>query len=821
MILKRLLLVYVIVSLALPTLLIFTPTTSAQSTVYTYRPSDDAYVEFPFSGDTHNYKCVDDVTPDAYTTYIATSLLNTNWYSDLYEIPDHTTETGQILNVSVSAYAETYSYTGAKLRLIIKTDGTTYFGDENTLGSSWTIKSYDWNSNPKTGLNWTWEDIDDLQIGVYAKSAQAHHEGYRACITQVYARIWVGTGGGGTGDNGTVYIENATSITTDTATLNGEYYPSNGTSTCGFWYGRTSPLTNANKEGNITHGTKGGGGDSNEFSNSTSGLTSGDYYYAKAWAWCNGNFTVTGNESYFLTKPTVPTNFQITNVGANNVSFSWTPATAGPGTTIKSVIRYKTGGYPSSPTDGTEGYNGTGSSTTITGISGTYYFRLWSFCNATGSPHLYQFSDSYISLTESPAGGNYNVSIRYENVSYGYVDLTGGEYHKLIVHYNNFTEENVYDGSAWVIDESGMAGDPSAGNISFNASYQVMFLEFYWNGTNGTNPYRCHRVIVPDESQRNVTFFVLTTTPIYGESSAYLNHSLVQYEYAFIDETYSFRSPNDPYAIIYTFDRYGNQQIIHSEYFDTSEKVKPMLLYGKKYYIGVTCDIVSYSRLGIAPSGSDLSPTVRIPYEEELVFNFYDLVDLDVGWYGDGFYVDYLETTGAIQRTYFNVTDYDTGATIHSENVAVSNYNFTFTTGEGCDLETAYIWEVTTILNHNMSIYQGTFTSGKIPIFPGMTQITSATSVDDMLELIFGASPMYNTETGQEVAWSSIGFGSICVILLLTFGKINAFLGSMAVSLFMLIIPAIVSGINALVIISAFLLLGISVIGLMGGVDKR
>lgn len=52
-------------------------------------------------------------------------------------------------------------------RITIKTGGTIYYsGNLTTARETWEDKSYEWSTNPKTGLAWTWSDIDDLQIGI-------------------------------------------------------------------------------------------------------------------------------------------------------------------------------------------------------------------------------------------------------------------------------------------------------------------------------------------------------------------------------------------------------------------------------------------------------------------------------------------------------------------------------------------------------------------------------------------------------------------------------------------------------------------------------
>jgi len=105
-----------------------------------------------------------------------------NVKESLFNIPNHTTETGTINSVTVfawvSAYAVGYSSTFA---VGIKTGGTEYWDTRETQNLSWGLKSHTWDINPNTGSAWSWADIDNLQIGV-----QTDNGGW---CTQVYAVI--------------------------------------------------------------------------------------------------------------------------------------------------------------------------------------------------------------------------------------------------------------------------------------------------------------------------------------------------------------------------------------------------------------------------------------------------------------------------------------------------------------------------------------------------------------------------------------------------------------------------------------------------------
>lgn len=132
---------------------------------------------------------VDDVVSDNDTTYLAT---NEGWSTDLYNITNHVTGLGEIDYVKVYIVAravDTPEQSGAVIR--IKTNGVEYNGGEVTVTTSYAAYSYQWNKNPQTGNDWTWDEIDALQIGLDLRGSKTRGRPdtrYTRC-TQVYAEI--------------------------------------------------------------------------------------------------------------------------------------------------------------------------------------------------------------------------------------------------------------------------------------------------------------------------------------------------------------------------------------------------------------------------------------------------------------------------------------------------------------------------------------------------------------------------------------------------------------------------------------------------------
>jgi hypothetical protein len=122
------------------------------------------------------------------------------------------------------------------------------------------------------------------------------------------------------------------------------------------------------------------------YSENISGLNAGELYYFAPYGisyWA----TLYGTESTFLTKPIAPTLFNCNATLATQNNLGWTIGTGSDNT----IIQGKVGSFPTSITDGTAIYNGTGASCNHTIVAGTHwYYRAWSYATEGG---LEQYSD--------------------------------------------------------------------------------------------------------------------------------------------------------------------------------------------------------------------------------------------------------------------------------------------------------------------------------------------------------------------------------------------------------------------------------------------
>ncbi|MDD4410009.1 MAG: PKD domain-containing protein [Candidatus Pacebacteria bacterium] len=171
----------------------------------------------------------------------------------------------------------------------------------------------------------------------------------------------------------------ATSITTTSANLNGRLQTGNSVNTSFDWGRINSGMTNSANGGNKN------GGDI--FSASLNDLEKGKAYQFKAKGQGNSG-TVYGSTLKFITKPEAPSYFNASLSGNTRILLTWTK---GEGAYYTTITR-KIGSYPQTATDGSVVYYGVGTTFTDSVSSGQYYYyRAWSVAYDGG---LYAWSDS-------------------------------------------------------------------------------------------------------------------------------------------------------------------------------------------------------------------------------------------------------------------------------------------------------------------------------------------------------------------------------------------------------------------------------------------
>ena len=210
------------------------------------------------------------------------------------------------------------------------------------------------------------------------------------------------------------------------------------------------------------------------------------------------------------TLPQIPQNFNIWVNNDTSISMSWDKGTGAD----RTVVRYYDVAYPSSPTNGTEAYNESGTSVEVNGLTTgvTYYFRLWSFDtssnfsynNVSGSAttswvpsspsnlNVSSISVSEIRLNWSKGNGSRSVVVRkigsypsshtdgtevYNNTDRFYNDTslsTSVHYYYNVYSFNNSLWSTPVQGNNWTFPQSVQNSTASQeGGSHLNISWDV------------------------------------------------------------------------------------------------------------------------------------------------------------------------------------------------------------------------------------------------------------------------------------------------------------------------------------------------------------
>jgi hypothetical protein len=431
-----------------------------------------------------NWQQVDEVAEDGDTTYIWNGGGGVATTEDSYNMQNHTTEVGIINDVTVYFYGKKNSGAGAKGRPLIKTHSTEYTGGSlqdlpNWGNNSYKRFSYTWDTNPNTGSNWTWTEIDDLEIGV-----QIYINSGGARVTQVYAIVDY--------DTFPVVTTNATTnLEEANVTLNGWIEENNSKDVwVRFEYGLTTSYgTNTSNQSGLTEG--------DTFSAVIGGLTPGTLYHYRSYINDSDDNNDTGADMTFTTKPEGPTGMAAT-VYTTYIGLVWTKGTGASRTTLYR----KVDSTPASVGDGTLLYNGTGNSYDDYSLTADthYYYRAWSWTTDKHSDNSTADDDNSYNDTST------NVTLCGDVIYYldkGDVELTfvdscvSMEYfeydtdnnymlferHNLTVTNTNTHQINVsqvYSGSTVSVDTTA---------LRFNSTYTTGTVNFNYTSTHLGNCY--------------------------------------------------------------------------------------------------------------------------------------------------------------------------------------------------------------------------------------------------------------------------------------------------------------------------------------------
>lgn len=140
-----------------------------------------------------NYCYIKEASADEFNSCVYNAWPYTKWQTDLYNIPDlDPGDFGPIKEVHLTgrfAYRHGYSYASGA-RIYINIHGRHYRSDTfSHLGTAFANRHWHVKLNPQTGLPWTQQEINDLQIGVSLYCYEGVGWYTETYCTQLYCKI--------------------------------------------------------------------------------------------------------------------------------------------------------------------------------------------------------------------------------------------------------------------------------------------------------------------------------------------------------------------------------------------------------------------------------------------------------------------------------------------------------------------------------------------------------------------------------------------------------------------------------------------------------
>lgn len=131
--------------------------------IYTINPSADSSVAWtPNTGS--NYQCVSDSPyQDGDTTYVSATNIN---IKDLYDLENLNLSSGVIKGIVHNFTGKKTDLNPTNIQPIIKTNGSEYTATSQSMTTSYLNYQAVWETNPNTGLSWTYNEIDSLIAGM-------------------------------------------------------------------------------------------------------------------------------------------------------------------------------------------------------------------------------------------------------------------------------------------------------------------------------------------------------------------------------------------------------------------------------------------------------------------------------------------------------------------------------------------------------------------------------------------------------------------------------------------------------------------------------
>ena len=242
-------------------------------------------------------------------------------------------------------------------------------------------------------------------------------------------------------------------------------------------------------------------------------------------------------------------------------------------------------------------------------------------------------------------------------------------------------------------------------------------------------------------------------------------------------------------------------------YTDANGQVDIYLVPHELYKVKITKDDYTTEFADYIPSSSIYTHTFRI-YPTSTVEDVHfvsNVLACWVNWTSNesglfGIYDDFFSRTTWVNFTIMNYSD---DAVLYWGNHTANFFNDSNYTHANHSLP--YKWRF--VIKHEFWNETVTITG---LLFPWTTGITNVTNLEYYLHLIFGDSPIENSDTGESVGWTYILIGVIGFIILVSVGSYHAELGFGGMGIWFIFSYFVISSVNIAILIGGILVIGIA-----------